>query len=53
MFDFQAAVGAYRNQHSSLACARGWLASLRNLLLFGPSGVGKGHSATDSRKLTP
>jgi len=34
-----------RNQLSALACDTGWIDQARNLLLFGPSGVGKSHLA--------
>ncbi|WP_018880427.1 IS21-like element helper ATPase IstB [Thioalkalivibrio sp. ALE9] len=44
-FDFQAIDGADRNQLSALACETGWIDQARNLLLFGPSGVGKSHLA--------
>lgn len=44
-FDFQAIDGADRNQLSALACDTGWIEQARNLLLFGPSGVGKSHLA--------
>lgn len=44
-FDFQAIDGADRNQLSALACDTGWIDQARNLLLFGPSGVGKSHLA--------
>ena len=44
-FDFQAINGADRNQLSALACETGWIEQARNLLLFGPSGVGKSHLA--------
>jgi len=44
-FDFQAIGGADRNQLSALACDTGWIDQARNLLLFGPSGVGKSHLA--------
>ena len=44
-FDFQAIDGADRHQLSALACETGWVDQARNLLLFGPSGVGKSHLA--------
>lgn len=44
-FDFQAIDGADRNQLSALACETAWIDQARNLLLFGPSGVGKSHLA--------
>ena len=45
-FDFQAIEGADRNQLSALACETAWIDQARNLLLFGPSGVGKSHLAS-------
>jgi DNA replication protein DnaC len=44
-FDFQAIQGADRSQLSALACDSTWIDQARNLLLFGPSGVGKSHLA--------
>jgi DNA replication protein DnaC len=44
-FDFQTINGTERNQLSALACDMGWIDQARNLLLFGPSGVGKSHLA--------
>lgn len=44
-FDFNAVVGAERAPLSALACESGWIEQARNLLLFGPSGVGKSHLA--------
>ncbi len=44
-FDFDAIRGADRNQLSRLACETGWIEQAHNLLLFGPSGVGKSHLA--------
>jgi DNA replication protein DnaC len=44
-FDFQAIQGADRSQLSALACDNTWIDQARNLLLFGPSGVGKSHLA--------
>lgn len=42
-FEFEAIHGADRHQLSRLACETGWIAQGHNLLLFGPSGVGKSH----------
>ncbi|MCP1677299.1 DNA replication protein DnaC [Natronocella acetinitrilica] len=44
-FEFDAIAGADRHQLSALACEVGWIEQARNLLLFGPSGVGKSHLA--------
>lgn len=44
-FDFQTIDGADRNRLSALACETGWIDQAHNLLLFGPSGVGKSHLA--------
>ncbi len=44
-FDFGAIGGADRQQLSALACESGWVDQAHNLLLFGPSGVGKSHLA--------
>ena len=44
-FEFDAIAGADRNRLSALACETAWVEAARNLLLFGPSGVGKSHLA--------
>lgn len=44
-FDFQAIAGADRRGLTTLACDTTWIDQARNLLLFGPSGVGKSHLA--------
>lgn len=44
-FEFDAVAGADRNRLSTLACDTDWINSAHNLLLFGPSGVGKSHLA--------
>jgi DNA replication protein DnaC len=44
-FEFEAISGADRHQLSRLACETGWIEQAHNLLLFGPSGVGKSHLA--------
>ncbi len=44
-FEFDAITGADRTQLSNLACETGWVEAAHNLLLFGPSGVGKSHLA--------
>lgn len=44
-FDFDAISGVERPQLSRLAFDAGWVEQAHNLLLFGPSGVGKSHLA--------
>lgn len=44
-FDFAATSGAHRGTLTTLACESGWVDQAHNLLLFGPSGVGKSHLA--------
>lgn len=44
-FDFHTLPSADRQQLSALACDTQWVEQARNLLLFGPSGVGKSHLA--------
>jgi DNA replication protein DnaC len=44
-FDFGAIGGADRPQLTQLATDTGWIERCQNLLLFGPSGVGKSHIA--------
>lgn len=44
-FDFEAIRGADRQALSRLALDAGWIEQAHNLLLFGPSGVGKSHLA--------
>lgn len=44
-FDFQATPGAHRGTLTQLACESRWVDQAHNLLLFGPSGVGKSHLA--------
>lgn len=44
-FEFDAITGADRQQLSALAGETGWIDAARNLLLFGPSGLGKSHLA--------
>lgn len=44
-FEFDAITGVHRQQLSTLACETGWVEAARNLLVFGPSGVGKSHLA--------
>lgn len=44
-FEFDAVTGTDRAQLSTLACDTGWVEAAHNLLLFGPSGVGKSHLA--------
>lgn len=44
-FEFSAIDGADRNRLSTLACDTAWIETAHNLLLFGPSGVGKSHLA--------
>jgi len=44
-FEFDVITGIDRQQLSALACETGWVEAARNLLLFGPSGVGKSHLA--------
>lgn len=44
-FEFDAVTGADRLQLSRLACESDWVEAAQNLLLFGPSGVGKSHLA--------
>lgn len=46
-FDFKATHGADQSQFSALAYDSTWIDQARNLLLFGPSGVGKIHLAAD------
>lgn len=44
-FEFEAVAGADRTRLSTLACDTDWIDNAHNLLLFGPSGVGKSHLA--------
>jgi DNA replication protein DnaC len=44
-FDFEAARGVHRGALTTLACESAWIEQAHNLLLFGPSGVGKSHLA--------
>ncbi|HEX7381153.1 MAG TPA: IS21-like element helper ATPase IstB [Nevskiaceae bacterium] len=44
-FDFQASTGVDRATLSALATETTWVESAQNILLFGPSGVGKSHVA--------
>lgn len=44
-FEFETIAGADRARLSRLACDTGWIEAANNLLLFGPSGVGKSHLA--------
>lgn len=44
-FEFEAISGADRTRLSTLACDTAWIDTAHNLLLFGPSGVGKSHLA--------
>lgn len=44
-FEFDAVTGVDRTQLSRLACNTDWAEAAHNILLFGPSGVGKSHLA--------